>query len=95
MVIVEKIRGTGIVKSYGAGHTTELDRLLRNEAKAEAIHPDDYQYLCIYDDVDWYQNYTLSPEKFPAVLKILSDYWKAIPSRVVEYNKFFKLMGVK
>jgi hypothetical protein len=93
MVIVEKVRGVGMVRSYGAGHTTELDRLL-SEARVVAIHPDDYLYICIHDNVDWYQNYTLSPEKFPAVLKILSDYWKAIPAKV-EYKKFFKLMGVK
>lgn len=94
MVVVEKIRGVGIVKSYGAGHRTKLDRQLRYETRVEAVHPSDYLHLCIYDDTDGYQNHTLSAEKLPVVLKKLSDYWKATGVEV-SYNKLFTLMGVK
>jgi hypothetical protein len=96
MVIAEKMRGAGMVKSYGAGHTTELDLALRFEARVSAAHPDDCLYLSIYSHVsyDRHPRYTMSDDKLPVVLKTLSDYWKATGVRV-SYNELFTLMGVK
>lgn len=96
MVIVEKMRGVGMVKSYGAGHTTELDLALRFEARVSAIHPDDSLHLSIYSHVSYDRHpcYTMSDEKLPIALETLSNYWKATGVKV-SYNKLFALMGVK
>lgn len=94
MVIVEKIRGVGMVKSYGAGHNTALDTLLRFKEGIHAIHPADTLNLSIYDNTDAYGNQTLSDKNIPRVLEILSEYWKATGVEVT-YSKLFTLMDVK
>lgn len=90
LVIVDKERGSGILKSYGAGHGTELDELLSREG-IDSVHPDNHLEISNehYRSMIW-----LAKEKLPVVLKILSDYYQATPVEM-EWNAWFKLIGVK
>lgn len=90
--VVTKIRGEGILKSYGQHHNTDLDDLLQND-KFETTHPDSYLQIenklpNVYDSTC----FTNKNDCFKA-LYIISKYYNCSERIELNTDDFFNLLN--
>lgn len=91
-VVVTKVRGVGVLRSYGEHHQTPLDDLLR-DAGFETTHPDEYlvvtnKLTSVYDRTV----FTNEADSLKA-LEIVNKFYNCSERVKLSVDDFFKLLG--
>ena len=93
LCLVDKVRGAGVLKSYGQHHQTELDNLL-GDAGFETTHPD--QYLCVRNKITNSHDGTVFTNKQDALkaVALVNKYFNCSERKELNVNDFFALLNL-